>query len=66
MLKVAILVWIVLGATLAGSLILAVLLVPSLQLEAMKWVLYAAVGGFVIALPLSWIIAGKISASMKG
>jgi hypothetical protein len=40
-------------------------MVPSLQLEAMKWVLYAAVGGFVIALPLSWVIAGKISASMK-
>lgn len=65
MLKVAILVWIVLGTTLAGSLVLAVLMVPSLQHEAMKFVAYAGIGGYVISLPLSWIVASKLMATLK-
>jgi hypothetical protein len=57
MLKIAILIWIVLGATLAGSALTIVLATPALADEAMKLIPWAAVAGFVLAMPLSWAIA---------
>jgi hypothetical protein len=65
MLKVAVLIWVVLGTTLAGTLVLVVLMMPSLQQEAMKFVMLAGIGGYVISLPLSWVVAGKLMANMK-
>ncbi len=52
--KVVVLFWVVLAPTLAGILLLAVLMVPALQMEAGKWILIAAITGFVIAIPVSW------------
>ena len=63
MLKIAVLVWIVLGATLAGSLVTVVVTVPSLMDQAMRLIPVAAGIGFVAAVPLAWAIAGRIVAA---
>lgn len=65
MLKVGILVWLILGTTLAGSAVLVVLVVPGLSDEAMKWVPTSAIAGFILAFPLSLIIAKQITAAMQ-
>ena len=60
MLKVSLLVWIILGTVLAGISLLTVLMVPSLTAEATKNIPYAALVGFVIAMPLSYLVARQI------
>lgn len=62
MLKIAILVWMVLGVTLAGSLIVAVVAVPGLQGQDMNLIPLVAAAGFVIAIPAALLIAKKINA----
>ena len=57
MLKIAILIWIVLGTTLAGSALTVVLATPALADQAMKLIPWAALAGAVLAMPLSWLIA---------
>ncbi|MBI5128545.1 MAG: hypothetical protein HZA66_03815 [Rhodopseudomonas palustris] len=61
MLKVAIVIWIIGGATLAGMLVIAVLAVPSLSEQAMQWIPRAVAGGFVLAMPISFLVARKIA-----
>ncbi|MCB1331226.1 MAG: CTP synthetase [Maritimibacter sp.] len=51
------LVYIFMSATLAGSALIAAL---SLNLDTMQPVLYAAIAGFVVAVPVAWVIAKKI------
>lgn len=51
------LVYIFMSATLAGSALIAAL---SLNLDTMQPVLYAAIAGFIIAVPVAWVIAKKI------
>lgn len=65
MMKVTVLVWIILGTTLAGSAVLVVLAVPSLSNQAMKWLPLSAIGGFVVAIPFSLMIAKQITAAMR-
>lgn len=65
MLKVSLLVWLVLGTTLAGSAVLVVLVVPQLADQAMKWVPTSAVAGFVVAIPFSLMIAKQITTAMR-
>lgn len=65
MLKVGVLVWLILGTTLAGSAMLVVLVIPGLANEAMKWVPTSAIAGFVIAIPFSLMIAKQITAAMR-
>lgn len=60
MLKIAVLVWIMLGTTLAGACLMAVLLVPSLADQAMKNIPFAVLAGFVVAMPLSYLVAKRI------
>jgi hypothetical protein len=60
MLKVSVLVWIMLGTVLAGISLLAVLMVPSLTAQAMKNIPYAVFIGFVLAMPLSYLVARRI------
>ncbi len=59
---VATLIWIVLGATLAGVGLTIVVATPSLAGEAMKYIPWAALAEFVIAMPLSLLIARSIAA----
>jgi hypothetical protein len=61
MLKIAILIWIVLGATLAGSALTVVLATPALANQAMQLIPWAALAGFVLAVPISWLIASRLS-----
>jgi hypothetical protein len=61
MLKIAIILWIVLGSTLAGCALIVVLATPVLAEQAMKLIPWAALAGFVVAMPLSWLLASNLS-----
>jgi hypothetical protein len=61
MLKVSILVWIMLGTVLAGTSLIVVLMVPSLATQAIKNIPYAVAVGFALAMPLSYLVARRIS-----
>ena len=60
--KLASLIWIMLGTTLAGILVTVVLVVPSLASDSMRWLPIAAIAGAVIAIPISIMIANRIKA----
>ncbi len=57
---VATLIWIILGTTLAGVGLTIVLATPQFSGQAMKYIPWAALAGFVLALPLSAILAAKL------
>ena len=62
MLKIAILVWMMAGTTLAGIAIMVVLTVPALAVHDMQYIPIAAVVGFLIAIPLAYLVAKRITA----
>lgn len=66
MLKVAILIWIMLGTVFAGSALTAVLTVQGLAASPMKIIPLAALAGFVLAMPLSYLVATRIGRSGQG
>jgi len=49
--------YVVLGATLAGTFMVAAL---TMGFDTMQPVLYSALAGFVIAIPIAWVVAKKI------
>ena len=62
MAPVATLIWIILGTTLAGIGLTIVLATPQLAAESMKYIPWAALAGFVVAMPLSLLLARKLAA----
>ncbi|MCU0733623.1 MAG: hypothetical protein MUC37_04165 [Hyphomicrobium sp.] len=60
--KLSTLIWIMLGITFAGIAGLIVLATPSLAGEAAELLPWAALAGFVLAVPASIAIARKILA----
>ena len=65
--KIATLVWIVLGATLAGCGLMVVVSIPSLNDQGMKLIPYAAAAGFIVAIPLSlWVAAKMMAITRRG
>jgi hypothetical protein len=60
MLKLAALVWIVLGATMAGMFVTVIVTVPALYDQGMKLIPVVAIAGFVVAIPLAVLVARKI------
>ncbi|MEZ5852220.1 MAG: hypothetical protein R3D68_16410 [Hyphomicrobiaceae bacterium] len=62
MLKIAALIWLVLGTTLAGIAVIVIVTIPSLFDQGMKLIPIAAGAGFLVAMPLSYLVARKISA----
>lgn len=64
--KIAILVWIMLGTTVAGSALVVVVAVPSLYAQGMRLIPIVALIGFVVAMPLAYWIAGMISRTVGG
>jgi hypothetical protein len=64
MFKVGMLVWIVLATTLAGLAVTVVLVVPSLNAQAMKFIPIAALIGAVVAIPFSLMIAKRLTAAI--
>jgi hypothetical protein len=64
-LKIAILIWVMLGAALAGTAI-TTLLASGLAANPMKAIPLAALAGFVVAIPLSYVVAAKIGRARTG
>jgi hypothetical protein len=65
MLKISLIVWIMLGTALAGVAVIAVL-ATGLADQAMKNIPFAALIGFSLAMPLSYLVARSIGASRLG
>ncbi len=66
MIKIAIIVWIMLGTAFAGSAMVAVLSIESLASQPMKFIPIAVLCGFVTAMPISYLIARKIGRPATG
>ena len=66
MFKVALLVWILIGVVGAGVALTVVLAVPSLSANAMKLLPIVSIAGFVVTIPISFVIAKMILAQTKG
>ena len=66
MVKIAILVWMMLGTAFAGSAMVAVLSIESLAGPPMKFIPIAVLCGFVAAMPLSYLIARKTGRPATG
>jgi hypothetical protein len=60
MFRIAVLVWIILGAVLAGSLVVVVLSVPELAAQGMRAIPFAGGLGYLAAIPFSFLIARRI------
>jgi hypothetical protein len=60
MMKVAAIIWIVVGTMLAGSGVLAVLSVPSLASDAIRYLPLVGIGGYVAAIPVALLIAKRL------
>ena len=66
MFKVAVLVWILIGVVGAGIALTVVLAVPSLSANAMKLLPIVSIAGFVVTIPIAFVIAKMILAQTKG
>lgn len=58
MLRLTLVLYSFISATLAGIFIIAVLVVG---LDTQMPIIYAAIAGFVVAFPISWVVAKKLS-----
>jgi hypothetical protein len=61
MYRIAIVIWIILGASLAGVGLAIVVAVPALADQGMKLIPWAVLAGFVVAIPASFLVASKMS-----
>lgn len=60
MLKLAVLIWLMLGITLAGVGVMVVVAVPELYSNGMELIPIAAGIGAVVAMPFAYLIARRI------
>ena len=60
MFKIAVLIWVMLGTAVAGTAVTAVL-AAGIASNPMKAIPLAALAGFVVAMPLSYFVAAKIT-----
>lgn len=65
MLKIAALIWIVLGTVLAGVALTVIVTVPALAQQATWLIPRMCAGAFVLAMPLSYIVARAIAGSAR-
>ncbi len=66
MAKLATLIWIMLGITMAGIFGTVILATPSLSAEAAETLPWAALAGFILAIPVSVVIAKRILSETSG
>ena len=59
--KLALMLFAIAGTVLAGVCVIVVLNVPAWADQAMRYVPIAALVGFVIGIPVSWILARAIA-----
>lgn len=62
MIKVAAIVWIMLGTVLAGVAMTVIVTVPGLLDQGAQVILLACGGGFLLGLPIAYVIARRIAA----
>ncbi|MHB2169095.1 hypothetical protein [Alsobacter sp. R-9] len=65
MLRLATLLWALIGTTLAGTFILAVVSVPALYDQGMKLIPWAAAAGVVVAIPVAVLVARSILGAQR-
>jgi hypothetical protein len=65
MLRLSVLMWALIGTTLAGTFILAVVSVPSLSDQGMRLIPWAALAGALLAIPLAALVAKAITGAAK-
>jgi hypothetical protein len=58
MFKIALLIWMIVGTSLAGVAMIAILTVPQFADQAMKLIPLLCGGAFVLAIPVSYVVAG--------
>ena len=63
MIKIALIIWMIGGTTLAGMAVMAVLVVPTLAVHDMQYVPLAGIAGFVVAIPIAYLVAIRIAAA---
>jgi hypothetical protein len=61
MYAVGLLIWIVLGATLAGVGLTIIVATPALAVASMRLLPWAIIAGFVLATPLPLLLARKLA-----
>ena len=61
MIKVAAVVWIMLGTVLAGIAMTVIVSVPSLSDQAMRLIPIGCVGAYVVGLPIAYVVARMIA-----
>ncbi len=59
--RLAVLLWLMGGTVLAGVAVMIVLMIPSLQGEAMRDIPIAGIAGFIVGVPLALIAAKTIT-----
>jgi MFS superfamily sulfate permease-like transporter len=65
MVRIAALLWAIGGTVFAGIGVMTVLAVPSLAGQAMSYIPYAALAGFIVAIPVAVIVARQIAKTGK-
>ena len=63
--KFAAILWLMLAPTLAGMCIMILLFIPALTNNQMKLMVPAALIGIILAIPVSILVAKKISSNFK-
>jgi len=66
MAKLALLIHLILATVIAGALVIAIVSIPSLADQGMKLIPWAALTGFVAAIPVSIWISRRILQQTRG
>jgi hypothetical protein len=66
MFKIAAVVWIILGTTLAGLALLVIVTVPQLSKNILFLLPVACGGAVVVAIPLSYLVAWRMTRAAAG
>lgn len=61
MFRLTMMLWSIAGTVFAGVAVMAVLAVPSLASHAMNYIPFAAIGGFIAAIPAAYIVARQLN-----
>jgi hypothetical protein len=64
--RIAAIIWIVLGTALAGTAMIVVVTVPMFAKQAMLLIPLLCGGAFVLAMPLSVLVARQINGKLAG
>lgn len=65
MYRLAAIIWIMLGTTLAGIAMIVIVTVPEFADQGMKLIPALCGAAFVVAIPLSFLVAKRIQAQMR-